>query len=481
MFRWTIFLCLGLYLSLQIGGEDRGQKRIGLVQAEQDAAEEAAAVAAAAQRLAAARQSADGDGGNEVLSLSAVNPDAAIVNVAFAPNPVLMSEAGPQALAAAEPAAPAGVAPGDVLTRLMYVAGRSVNVRGGPSTRNPVVGKLGRGDAVSVVWVEANGWARIRVEGDGVDGYMSLDFLRDAPPRELTGRVFASAAFAPMEGQKTAGSAMARTVLITGCSSGIGLDAARGLKARGWRVFATCRKESDCATLREEGLESFPLDYADEASIAAAVEECLSRSGGTLDALFNNGAFACPGAVEDLPRAALREIYETNLFGYHDLTRRVIPAMRAQGHGRIVNCSSVLGLVALKWRGAYVSTKFAMEGLTDVLRIEMRGTGIEVVLIEPGPITSRIRQNAIPHFEKWIDWENSARAEEYRSLRARLYEERGPDRFELPASAVTKALIHALESGRPKPRYYVTTPTHLMGLARRILPTRALDWLIAKG
>ena len=274
---------------------------------------------------------------------------------------------------------------------------------------------------------------------------------------------------------------MAKSILITGCSSGIGLDAARGLKARGWRVFATCRNEADCATLRDEGLESFVLDYADVTSIDAAVAECLGRTGGTLDALYNNGAFACPGAVEDLPRGALREIYETNLFGYHDLTRRVIPAMRAQGHGRIINCSSVLGLVGMKWRGAYVSTKFAMEGLTDVLRIEMRGTGIEVILIEPGPITSRIRANAIPHFEKWIDWENSARAEEYRPLMSRLYEDRGPDRFELPAAAVTKKLIHALESKRPKARYYVTTPTYLMGFARRILPTRALDWLIAKG
>ena len=274
---------------------------------------------------------------------------------------------------------------------------------------------------------------------------------------------------------------MAKTILLTGSSSGIGLDAAYGLKARGWRVFATCRQEADCARLREDGLESFVLDYSDEASIAAAVEETLSRTGGTLDAVYNNGAFACPGAVEDLPRGALREIYETNLFGYHDLTRRVIPTFRKQGHGRIINCSSVWGLVGLKWRGAYVSTKFAMEGLTDVLRIEMQCTGIHVILIEPGPITSSIRKNAIPHFEKWVDWENSARSEEYRALRSRLYEDRGPDRFELPASAVTKKLIHALEAPRPKARYYVTTPTYLMGFARRILPTRALDWLIAKG
>jgi NAD(P)-dependent dehydrogenase (short-subunit alcohol dehydrogenase family) len=273
-----------------------------------------------------------------------------------------------------------------------------------------------------------------------------------------------------------------RSVLITGCSSGIGLDAARGLKARGWRVFATCRQEADCERLRGEGLESFRLDYADEDSIVAAVAEVVARTGGTLDALFNNGAFACPGAVEDVPRGALREIFETNLFGYHDLTRRVIPLMRAQGHGRIVNCSSVLGLVGMTWRGAYVSTKFAMEGLTDVLRIEMRGTGIDVILIEPGPIATKIRENAIVQFEKWIDWENSARRDQYVSLRGRLYDKKTKkDAFELGPEAVTAKLIHALEARRPRARYYVTTPTYLMGFARRILPTRALDWLIAKG
>jgi NAD(P)-dependent dehydrogenase (short-subunit alcohol dehydrogenase family) len=273
-----------------------------------------------------------------------------------------------------------------------------------------------------------------------------------------------------------------RSILITGCSSGIGLDAARGLKARGWRVFATCRQEADCERLRGEGLESFRLDYADEASIAEAVAETLRRTGGTLDALFNNGAFACPGLVEDLPRGALREIFETNLFGYHDLARRVIPVMRAQGHGRIVNCSSVLGLVGMRFRGAYVATKFAMEGLTDVLRIELKGSGIAVVLIEPGPIATKIRENAIPHFEKWIDWEASAQADLYRRLRGRLYDKKvKKDAFELGPEAVTAKLVRALEARRPKARYYVTTPTYLMGFARRVLPVRALDWLIAKG
>lgn len=272
-----------------------------------------------------------------------------------------------------------------------------------------------------------------------------------------------------------------RSILITGCSSGIGYHAAVALKSRGWRVFATCRKESDCARLREEGLESFPLDYADEGSIAAALDEVLHRTGGKLDALYNNGAFASPGLVEDLPRGALREIFEVNLFGYHDLTRRVIPVMRRQGHGRIINCSSVLGLVGLQWRGAYVATKFAMEGLTDVMRLELHGTNIHCILIEPGPITSKIRENAIPQFEKWIDWKNSAQRAKYEKFMHRLYENRGKDRFELGPEAVTEKLIHALESRNPRPRYYVTLPTYFAGILRRLLSTRAMDWIRTRG
>ena len=273
-----------------------------------------------------------------------------------------------------------------------------------------------------------------------------------------------------------------KSILITGCSSGIGYDAAHTLHKRGWRVFATCRQETDCERLRGEGLESFVLDYADEASIKAAVAETLSRTGGTLDALYNNGAYAIPGAVEDLPRDALRAIFEVNLFGYHDLTNQVIPVMRKQGHGRIINCSSVLGFAGLRFRGAYVSTKFALEGLTDVLRLEMHSQPIDVILIEPGPITTKIRVNAQPHFEKWIDWENSALRKLYEfGLRPRLYDTSGePDKFELPPSAVTKKLIHALESKRPKPRYYVTVPTYLSGLMRRILTTRAFDRILVR-
>jgi len=272
-----------------------------------------------------------------------------------------------------------------------------------------------------------------------------------------------------------------KSILITGCSSGIGYDAAHALRARGWQVFAACRKAQDCARLREEGFESPLIDYEDEATIAGGLDDVLRATDGRLDALFNNGAYAIPGPVEDVPTAALRAIFEANLIGWHDLTRRVIPVMRAQGGGRIVQCSSVLGLVAMKWRGAYVATKFALEGLSDALRLEMADTGIRVSVIDPGPIDTPFRQNAVRQFEKWIDWEESARADQYRaSLLDQLYKGGATGR-QWPASAVTAKLIHALESPRPRARYYVTAPTQAMNVLRRLLPARALDWVLSKG
>lgn len=273
---------------------------------------------------------------------------------------------------------------------------------------------------------------------------------------------------------------MQKSILITGCSSGIGLDAAHGMRARGWRVFASCRQQRDCDRLRAQGFESPRIDYTDTESITSGLSSVLEATGGTLDALFNNGAHGLPGAVEDVPTDGLRHIFETNVFGWHELTRQVIPVMREQGHGRIVQCSSVLGLVAFPWRGAYVATKYAIEGLTDTMRLELRDTGIHVVLIEPGPITSKLREKAIPMFERFIDWENSAlRAKYEASLLKRLYESNGPDRFELPASAVTDKLAYAVEARRPKPRYYVTTPTYIAGVLRRVLPTKATDRILS--
>lgn len=275
---------------------------------------------------------------------------------------------------------------------------------------------------------------------------------------------------------------MQKSILITGCSSGIGLDAARAMKARGWRVFASCRQQKDCERLHREGFESPRIDYCDAESITTGLTEVLEATGGTLDVLFNNGAIGLPGAVEDLATDGLRAIFESNLFGWHDLTRQVVPVMRVQGHGRIIQNSSILGFVSLPWRGAYVATKFALEGLSDTLRVELGDTDIKVVLIEPGPITSKFRENAIPHFERYIDWKSSALRPLYeKTLLKRLYaENKGPDHFELPASAVTAKLIHASESPRPRPRYYVTTPTRVAGFLKRILSTRAIDRILMR-
>lgn len=234
--------------------------------------------------------------------------------------------------------------------------------------------------------------------------------------------------------------------------------------------------------MREEGLDSVLIDYADDASIHAGFDEALDLTGGRLDALFNNGAYGIPGMAEDLPTEALRANFEANFFGWHTLTRRALPLMRKQGHGRIIQNSSILGFITLPARASYNSTKFALEGMSDTLRLELHGSGIHVSLIEPGPVTSKIREKSIPHYEKWIkpQVENSVWSQRYRdTLEPRLYNG-GEDRFELGPDSVLKRLIHACESARPKPRYYVTTPTYLMGTLKRLLPVRALDWVLRK-
>jgi NAD(P)-dependent dehydrogenase (short-subunit alcohol dehydrogenase family) len=270
-----------------------------------------------------------------------------------------------------------------------------------------------------------------------------------------------------------------RSVLITGCSSGIGLASAREMKARGWRVFATARKPEDLTRLKEQdGVESLYLDYAEPLSIGSAAEHVLQATGGKLTALFNNGAYGQPGAVEDLKPHVLRAQFEANVFGWHDLTARVIPAMRAQGQGRIVFCSSVLGLVAAPYRGAYCAAKFAIEALADTLRMELAGSGIKVSLIEPGPIASRFLEHALEAYRRNIDLEASAHAEIYRARIVRL-EAGGSQTFKLGPEAVALKLVHALESRSPKRRYYVTVPSYAAALLRRLLPARALDAIAA--
>ncbi len=271
-----------------------------------------------------------------------------------------------------------------------------------------------------------------------------------------------------------------KTILITGCSSGIGYCAAKTLKERGYRVFATARKFEDIARLKEEGFESLQLDVDSSESIDNAVEKILELTGGTLDYLFNNAGYGQAGAVEDISRDSFRRQFETNIFGAQEITNKILPVMRKQGHGRVIYNSSILGFVAFRHRGAYMASKYAMEGICDAMRLELMGTNIYPVLIEPGPIKSKFRDNAYANFVKTIDVENSAYKEEYLATKKRL-EKVGPSTpFTLQPEDVVKRLVHALESKRPKARYYVCFPTYLFGFLKRILPVRWLDYILSK-
>jgi NAD(P)-dependent dehydrogenase (short-subunit alcohol dehydrogenase family) len=271
-----------------------------------------------------------------------------------------------------------------------------------------------------------------------------------------------------------------KTILITGCSSGIGYTTAIELKKRGHTVIASARKQEDVFRLQQEGFTAILLDLADSNSIQQAVDSAIKLTDGKIDALFNNGAFGQPGAVEDLSRDVLRFQFETNLFGTHELTNLIIPLMRKQGHGRIIYNSSILGLVAMRYRGAYNASKFALEGLADTLRLELYGTNIHISLIEPGPILSDFRKNSLVLFKKNIDTTHSHHKEIYQTMEARLQKEGAAVPFTLPASAVAKKVIHALEAKQPKMHYYVTFPTYLFGYLKRILPMPWLDALLRK-
>lgn len=272
-----------------------------------------------------------------------------------------------------------------------------------------------------------------------------------------------------------------KSVLITGCSSGIGLDAAIELQKQGFRVIASVRQPEDIETLRSLGLQHvIHLDLRSTESIKQAVQETLELTEGNLYALFNNGAYAIPGAVEDLSRDAIRRQFETNLFGTMELTNMLLPVLLKQDDARIIQCSSVLGMVALPFRGAYNSSKFALEGLTDTMRLELRDTVVKVILIEPGPILTNFRKSSLVAFKQEIDMDSSRHVEGYRATLQRL-EKPGPAApFTLGPEAVTKKLLHALQSPRPRPRYYVTFPTYLMAFLRRLLNTRLLDRFLLK-
>ncbi len=271
-----------------------------------------------------------------------------------------------------------------------------------------------------------------------------------------------------------------RTILITGCSTGIGLAAARSLKSRGWRVIATARKAADLERLeREDGLETIACELSDQASIAACAEEALRRTGGKLDALYNNAAYGVIGAMEDISSAQLRDHFEVNVIAAHELTRRIVPAMRVQGHGRIVMCSSVLGFISGPYRGAYCASKFALEALSDALRLELRPSGIHVSMIEPGPIESQFLASTLAGFRRNVDVDRSAH-KAYYERRMKQMEQGGNNRFKLGPDAVVAKLIQALESPKPRARYRVGIATHGAAILKRLLPDVLLDKVVTR-
>ncbi|ANU37162.1 SDR family oxidoreductase [Vibrio scophthalmi] len=273
---------------------------------------------------------------------------------------------------------------------------------------------------------------------------------------------------------------MSKAVLITGCSSGIGYAAAHALHQQGYQVIASCRKAEDVERLQAEGLTCLQLDLSDSASIDHAVTQTLALTNGQLYGLFNNGAYGQPGALEDLPTDALRAQFESNFFGWHQLVQHVLPVMRKQGYGRIVQNSSVLGFAAMKYRGAYNASKFALEGWSDTLRLELADTEIKISLIEPGPIETRFRANALKAFQQWIDIDGSVHQTAYKQQIQRLEKEGSNNAFVLPAEACIPPLIDALEAPRPKIRYRVTRPTKVFAILKRLLPSRWLDKILQK-
>lgn len=272
---------------------------------------------------------------------------------------------------------------------------------------------------------------------------------------------------------------MQKTIFITGCSSGIGFDAAVSLKKRGHRVIASCRKIADVERLQQLGIETIQLDVNDEDSIKTGFQLVLEKTGGHLDVLINNAGYGQAGALEDVPRSALIAQFNTNVFGLMELTRQAIPIMRAQGYGRIINISSVLGFISMPFRGAYNASKYAVEGLCDTLRLELKPAGLHVITIEPGPIDSRFRDHVVDDSIKCIDLERSYFKQQYKRMQTSFKAKKANSRFTKKPDAVVHKLIHAIESKSPKPKYLVTTPTYLFMVLKRILSVRLLDRCIA--
>ena len=271
-----------------------------------------------------------------------------------------------------------------------------------------------------------------------------------------------------------------KNVLVTGCSSGIGRCIAEGLKQEGYRVFATARKQQDIDELNTAGFEAVMLDLTDINSIDKAVETLFDKTERQIYGLINNAAYGLTGAIEDISTEALREQFETNIFGTQHLTNKLIPAMRKQNEGRIIQISSVLGFVTMKYRGAYCASKYALEALSDAMRYELADSGIKVSLIQPGPIKSEFRTTAVLKFNSLIDKENSHHQKGYNRLLEQMNTATYKTPFTLGPEAVYKKVLHALDNDKPKARYYVTFPTYLFAWFKRLLPGSLFDKILVR-
>ncbi|MEA3354695.1 MAG: SDR family NAD(P)-dependent oxidoreductase [Campylobacterota bacterium] len=266
-------------------------------------------------------------------------------------------------------------------------------------------------------------------------------------------------------------------ILITGCSSGIGLETALYLKQKGYRVFASARDQEDIDILIDNGFETFYLDVTKHQTITDTLNNILNLTEGKLDVVFNNAGFGQPGAVEDIRTDILKEQFETNVFGLHEVTRQVLPIMYAQGYGKIIQHSSVLGLISLKFRGAYNASKYAIEGLTDTLRLELLDTNIDVTLLNTGPVTSKFRENAVNKLKNNIDMENSRFKGTYEQ---NIKKNKSNVPFNLEAVEVAKVVERIIRTNNVKPRYYITKATYILGYLKRVLSTNSLDKILRR-
>jgi NADP-dependent 3-hydroxy acid dehydrogenase YdfG len=268
-----------------------------------------------------------------------------------------------------------------------------------------------------------------------------------------------------------------KAVLITGCSSGIGHVTAEFLASQGWNVYASARRLESIADLQARGCKTLALDVTDEASMSAAVKQ-VTEAEGAIGVLINNAGYSQSGAVETVPVDAVRRQFETNVFGLLRICQLALPGMRDQGWGKVVNIGSMGGKLTFPGGGIYHSTKYALEALSDALRFEVRGFGVDVILIEPGLITTGFGDVASGSVSAAPDEGPYARFNRHvAKLTAEAY--KGPMiKLGGGPEAVASTIAKALAAKRPKARYPVTASAHLLINQRRLTPDRIWDLIM---